>query len=597
MTRDGAGTVARSLSYERRAAVVLPVLTIKNAIRMCLTLLAGWAWFGPVSRTSAQAIPREVAARSIPAAVIVMMETGAGRSEGSGSIIHHRGYVLTNFHVVGHVHPFDGGIPGDLYREDGIVTLFQAQTSHDEARPAWTGRVVRGDPQADLALIRIESSVDGVPIPSSHRFPTVPIANDQAELSEPVFALGYPLGIRTVSVTGGQVTGFDIDADGHVAFIRVDADFNPGNSGGMLLNQAGQLIGIPTLVVRGREQVAPIEKARPASRIPADWISDMQAGITEPIRQSTPFLVEQQMAVRSAGAGLVVQNEELFFLRIPDGWTGSVRFSVDQSMPAIAADAMLISLARPRAWIRRVRDNALAVLPADGNRLLVVVTVRRRRDDGSQGGPTRLMLEAQRSGGSGGLGVRGSAPIISAAPTATAATTTSTVPSGTPVLVSRPTETTSEQEHDPLGWASVRVQGALVMDPLHTQDTVGGAAFVAAFTAPVFVVGEMRPLMLTMDYGARGVLGGWRDAFFAMSFVAAGFRAAIGSSDFSVEVPLYYTMGVGSVEDEFSFSPYGYEVGLNARFGNFSFGVTWSESHRGNFSVLRMLGLSTWWYF
>lgn len=519
-----------------------------------------------------------------------MMETSTGRSEGSGSIIHPNGYVLTNFHVVGHVHPFDGGIPGDLYRADGLVTLFQAQTSHEEARPLWRGRVVRGDPQADLALIRIESTLEGTPIPSSHHFPTVPLATDPAELSEPVFALGYPLGIRTVSVTGGQVTGFDIDADGNVTFIRVDADFNPGNSGGMLLNQAGQLIGIPTLVVRGREQMAPIEKARPVGRIPGDWIRDMQSGISEPIAPSTPFLVEQQMAVRSAGAGLVVQGEELFFLRIPEGWTGSVRFSIDQTMPAIAADAMLMSLDRPRAWIRRVRDNTLAVLPSDGQRLLMVVTVRRRRDDGSQGGPTRLLLEPQRVG-AGGLGLRQqSTPIVSAPPT-------SSVPSGTPMLVSRPTGTSPEEDPDPLGWGSVRVQGALVMDPLHTQEMVGGAAFAAAFTAPVFVVGEMRPLMFTMDYGARGVLGGWRDSFFAMGFATLGFRAGIGSPNFSIEVPLYYTLGMGSVENEFSFSLYGYEIGLNARFRDFSFGVTWSESHRGNFSVLRLLGLSLSWYF
>jgi S1-C subfamily serine protease len=573
--------LARSIPQERAAVVSI---ALQNVVRACLATLLGWTIVGISIRAEAQSIPREVAARSIPAAVIVMMETSAGRSEGSGSIIHHHGYVLTNFHVVGHVHPFDGGVPGDLYREDGIVTLFQAQTSHDEARPVWTGRVVRGDPQADLALIRIDASVDGSPIPSSHHFPTVPLATEQAELSEPVFALGYPLGIRTVSVTGGQVTGFDIDADGTVTFIRVDADFNPGNSGGMLLNQAGELIGIPTLVVRGREQMAPIEKARPAGRIPADWIRDMQSGISEPTRQNTPFLDEQRMAVRSAGAGLVVQGEELFFLRISVGWTGFVRFSIDEAMPAIAMDAMLMSLDRPRAWIRRVHDNALAVLPTDGNRLLVVVAVRRRRDDGSQGGPTRLLLEAQRADMVGGLGVRQVASTISA-------------PSGAQALVARSTETASEEKSDPLGWASIRIQGALVMDPLHTQDLVGGAAFLAAFTAPMFVVGEMRPLMFTMDYGARGVLGGWRDSLFAMSFVTLGFRAGLGSSEFSVEVPIYYTLGVGSVEDEFSFSPYGYEIGLNARIRNFSIGVTWSESHRGNYSVLRLLGLSTWWYF
>ncbi|GAA3957941.1 trypsin-like peptidase domain-containing protein [Allohahella marinimesophila] len=83
----------------------------------------------------------------------------------------------------------------------------------------------------DLALLK----VDG------YRTPSLPTGNDAAaQQGNPVFAVGSPLGMRD-SVTSGIITRRQKD------YLVTDARILPGNSGGPLLNQAGEVIGVNTL--------------------------------------------------------------------------------------------------------------------------------------------------------------------------------------------------------------------------------------------------------------------------------------------------------------------------------------------------------------
>ncbi len=551
---------------------------------LALALLATLPFAG---RAEAQALSPALRDRAIQASVLLRVETENGVSEGSGSIIDRHGYVLTNLHVVGNLHPFDGGTPGQLFREDGLVTLSHTTSSREEARPTWQGRVVRTDPEADLALIRIEKRVDGSPIPDGTTFPSLPLATQPVELSDPVFALGYPLGMRSVTLTSGRITGLDMDADGALAYLRVDAEFNPGNSGGMLLDGAGRLVGVPTLVARSRTTIAPIRMARPVERVPPEWLSELATGPIDDVRV-TPAqeLSTDEIGVRSAGSGFVVQGEELFFLRVPDGYVGRIQLGVDRTMESpVAANAILLSLDRPRATIRVAANNVLDVQAGDGRRLIVVMAVRRRRADGTQPGVSRITARLSHA--------VGAPPVMT--PMGAANANTNADANATPsAYAERPAEL---EEHVALGQSVFRLSGGVVIDPLEGQDFVGGGVASLSLTSSAFALDSHWPFMMSLDYGLKVVTGMWRDSFVFAGYATAGIRLALGSPTFMIELPIYYAVGLGTIEQELSFSPYGYSIGLGARIRNFTFGVSWSEAQRGNFSVFRSFDTTLGWYF
>ncbi|MEZ4252503.1 MAG: serine protease [Polyangiales bacterium] len=232
----------------------------------------------------AQDIDDASAERAIRASVkVVMLTPGGGGSTGSGSMIDPRGYVLTNFHVVGHMRP-ETGTPGTLLSPDNRVHL----ATVDDARR----RPVRVGVESSCAATYVRPRVDriigdanGNPV-GNVRFPTIPMAGTRAlRPGSRVWAFGFPLGVRTINVTQGSIAGFQMNAREEVAWLRSDAEFNPGNSGGMLVDARGQLVAVPTQVYHGRGRaLEPVELARPVERIPAEWLEAMRRGAIEDVR-------------------------------------------------------------------------------------------------------------------------------------------------------------------------------------------------------------------------------------------------------------------------------------------------------------------------
>ena len=138
-------------------------------------------------------------------------------SMGSGFIISADGYVLTNHHVV------DGA--------DEIVVRLPDRREYD-------AELVGGDPQSDVALLKIEAS----------GLPTVRIGDSDAlRPGQWVLAIGSPFGFDH-SVTSGIVSAvgrasFD-PSQQYVPFIQTDVAINRGNSGGPLFNTDGEVVGI-----------------------------------------------------------------------------------------------------------------------------------------------------------------------------------------------------------------------------------------------------------------------------------------------------------------------------------------------------------------
>lgn len=165
-------------------------------------------------------MPSQQAPFPTPSSVVeanesVVMLSG-NQSIGSGVILTSNGLVLTNSHVVR-----NGG-------DQWIVRL-----SDERELPARI--VAAGNRESgifyDLALVQIEG-VTNLPIA---RFSEV-----QPQAGEPVWAIGAPYG-RAEVITQGEIKKVTLDG-----ILLTDTEVHPGNSGGPLLNQAGEVVGINT---------------------------------------------------------------------------------------------------------------------------------------------------------------------------------------------------------------------------------------------------------------------------------------------------------------------------------------------------------------
>jgi serine protease Do len=141
------------------------------------------------------------------------------QSLGSGFVVSADGYVATNMHVV---------------RGAGEIVVRLADHSEHRAR------LVGGDPKTDIALLKIAAG----------GLPTLPFGDsDQAQVGEPVMAIGNPFGLEQ-TITTGIVSAKErfIGTGPYDDFIQTDASINPGNSGGPLVDTRGALIGINTAI-------------------------------------------------------------------------------------------------------------------------------------------------------------------------------------------------------------------------------------------------------------------------------------------------------------------------------------------------------------
>ena len=140
---------------------------------------------------------------------------------GSGVIMTSDGYLLTNNHVV------DGAT-------DVRVTLGDKRE--------FKAKVVGTDPKTDIAVLKIEAS--GLPAITIADSSKVQVGDYALAIGDP-FGVGQTVTMGIVSATGRSHLGIEEYED----FIQTDAPINHGNSGGALVNDRGQLIGINTAII------------------------------------------------------------------------------------------------------------------------------------------------------------------------------------------------------------------------------------------------------------------------------------------------------------------------------------------------------------
>jgi S1-C subfamily serine protease len=163
-----------------------------------------------------------VAERVLPSVASVRVRGPRGQGLGSASVITADGFLLTNSHVVA-----------------GVDVAEAAFSDGTEV----TADVVGRDPLSDLAVLKARAAVP----------PPVEFGDAQRlRIGQLVVALGNPLGLAG-SVTAGIVSGLGRSLPtpaGRVIdeVIQTDAALNPGNSGGVLADSAGRMIGVNTAV-------------------------------------------------------------------------------------------------------------------------------------------------------------------------------------------------------------------------------------------------------------------------------------------------------------------------------------------------------------
>src|SRR5690606_34318556 len=139
------------------------------------------------------------------------------RGVGSGFILTQDGYVMTNAHVV------EGA-------DEVMVTLTDKRE--------FKAKIVGADKRTDVAVVKIEAT----------GLPAVKVGDiSKLKVGEWVMAIGSPFGLEN-TVTAGIVSAKGRDTGDYLPFIQTDVAVNPGNSGGPLLNMAGEVVGINSMI-------------------------------------------------------------------------------------------------------------------------------------------------------------------------------------------------------------------------------------------------------------------------------------------------------------------------------------------------------------
>ena len=166
---------------------------------------------------------QEIYQKNIPSVVSIICSTNGGSASGTGVVIDGDGYIVTNCHVV---------------ENAAAVTV---QFSDDRT---FRASIVGTDPTTDLAVLYVDAE-DLTPAQFG--------SSDELQVGDAVCAIGDPLGVELRgTMTDGIVSAInrDITTGGRtMTLIQTNAALNSGNSGGPLINNYGQVIGINTMKI------------------------------------------------------------------------------------------------------------------------------------------------------------------------------------------------------------------------------------------------------------------------------------------------------------------------------------------------------------
>jgi hypothetical protein len=163
----------------------------------------------------------EAVQRVDPAVVTITV----GEQAGSGFIVSTEGHIVTNSHVV------EGALGADI-----VVKLQNGESLKADLQHTSANR--------DLAVVKVDRA----------NLPIVQFASsEQLTAGQDVAAVGAPLGLEH-SVTRGVISALSREIDGNT-YLQIDAALNEGNSGGPIINDEGQVVGVAVRVATEAQNV------------------------------------------------------------------------------------------------------------------------------------------------------------------------------------------------------------------------------------------------------------------------------------------------------------------------------------------------------
>lgn len=214
---------------------------VRRYVLLCLSLV--WAVVGPAPWPDAPArasTPAQIYAAAAPAVVLVVASSGSDVMSGTGSIIDPTGLVLTNSHVI-----FDKDAKAP-YRSMWVFLRPDRVTGNENGLALrLQATLVAHDPELDLALLKVTGL--------SKALPVLPMGDPATiAIGARVLAIGHPeqggLWSLTTGVISAEWENFTQVPGKHV--FQTETGLNRGNSGGPLIDENGQQIGVNTSMAR-----------------------------------------------------------------------------------------------------------------------------------------------------------------------------------------------------------------------------------------------------------------------------------------------------------------------------------------------------------
>ena len=252
--------------------------------------------------TGAALTGRDIHEMVLPSIVYVRATEKNSRGQsyfsGTGIIVTASGYVLTNFHII-----------EDTDRVQ--VMLIDPQSDYYDAQ------VIGVDEEFDLAVLKFDGEgLDLTPAQLGD--------SDALAVGDTVYAEGNPMGYLLGSMSSGIVSALnrDTEVNSSLGMIQTDVPLNPGNSGGALVNDRGQVVGITSAKLTGlvRESGESYDDAAVIENL----------GLAIPISDALPFINRILATGKSwrPSIGIKCAASEV------DGRRGILVDSVDAGTPA-----------------------------------------------------------------------------------------------------------------------------------------------------------------------------------------------------------------------------------------------------------------------
>ncbi|MEK7528611.1 MAG: trypsin-like peptidase domain-containing protein [Patescibacteria group bacterium] len=168
------------------------------------------------------------------------INTWAEIQTGSGVVIDaEKKYIITNAHVV-----IEGDRTSSIFSTHLICTI---QSAADSADCGYTAELLYADLETDIALLRVNGNPPGKPQATFNK-PAINLDTMRTpEIGEQITIIGFPfLGGDTITISQGVAGGFLTGDNDEILAIKTDSNLISGVSGGLALDENGNMIGIPS---------------------------------------------------------------------------------------------------------------------------------------------------------------------------------------------------------------------------------------------------------------------------------------------------------------------------------------------------------------